>query len=145
MHPLVGEIAYWAYHGEEGWYIGPSMHHYRCVQCFMPTTSKVRDVDTVDFFPTTIPFPSVSTEDYLRLAAGDVLNILRSPPASLPSLSYGDATKNALVQIAQLLGQATPPTPAHVDPPRVPTPVQPPRVQEPIQKRVQTPIVQNGV
>jgi hypothetical protein len=102
----------WAYPGEEGWYVGPLMYHYRCVQCFMPTTSKVRDVDTVEFFPETIPFPSISTEDYLKQAAGDILTILRNPPAALPSLSYGDATKNALVQIAQLLGRATPPSPA---------------------------------
>ena len=25
--------ASWAYHGEEGWYIGTSLEHYRCVKC----------------------------------------------------------------------------------------------------------------
>jgi hypothetical protein len=97
----------WAYHGEEGWYVGPSMQHYRCVQCFMPTTSKVWDVDTVEFFPATIPFPTISTADYLKQAAGDIVTILRNPPANLPYLSYGDDTTNALVQIAHLLGRAT--------------------------------------
>jgi hypothetical protein len=104
VHLKPDQRASWAYHGEEGWYVGPSMHHYRCVQCFMRTTSKVRDVDTVELFPTTISFPSVSTEDYLQQAAGDILSILSSQPTTLPSLSYGDTTKNALVQIAQLLG-----------------------------------------
>jgi hypothetical protein len=36
----------WAYHGEEGWYVGPSMEHYRCVKCYLPATSRERDVDT---------------------------------------------------------------------------------------------------
>jgi hypothetical protein len=98
--------------------VGPSMHHYRCVQCFMPTASKVRDVDTVECLPTTIPFPSVSTEDYLGQAAGDILSILSSQPTALPSLSYGDTTKNALVQIAYLLGRATSPPPIPVNPPK---------------------------
>ena len=43
--------ASWAYHGEEGWYIGPSIEHYQCVKCFSPSTGKTRETDTVDFFP----------------------------------------------------------------------------------------------
>jgi hypothetical protein len=130
----------WAYHGEEGWYVGPSMHHYRCVQCFMPTTSRVRDVDTVEFFPATIPFPAVTTEDYLKQAAGDILGILRNPPTNMPYLTYGDATTNALVQIAQLLGRAPLPPPTPVDPPRVQTPLHPPRVPTPVQHLLPDPV-----
>jgi hypothetical protein len=100
----------WAYHGEDGWYVGPSMHHYRCVQCFMPTTSRVRDVDTVKCFLATIPFPTISTKDYLKQAAGDILAILRNPPVNWHFLTYGDATTNALVHIAQLLHRAAMPT-----------------------------------
>jgi hypothetical protein len=130
----------WAYHGEEGWYVGPSMHHYRCVQCYMPTTGRVRDVDTVEFFPTIIPFPTITTADYLKQAATDIVTILRNPSNDLPSLSFGDDTTNALVQIAQLLGRATLPPATPVDPPRVPTPVEhtvpspvhPPRVATPV-------------
>ena len=56
----------WSHYGTDGCYIGPSMEHYRCVQCFMTATSSVRNVDTLTLFPATIPFPKMETEDYLQ-------------------------------------------------------------------------------
>jgi hypothetical protein len=87
------------------------MEHYQCVKCYIPSTARGRDVDTKQFFPKKIPFPSISTEDYLKQAASDILAILQKPPSSLPYLAYGDMTNNAIVQIATLLGWAvaTPP------------------------------------
>lgn len=38
-------------HGLDGWYVGPSMHHYRCYCCFIPSTGGTMHADTVDFFP----------------------------------------------------------------------------------------------
>ena len=51
--------------GLEGFYIGPSMHHYRCHKIFIPSTNGVRDAMTVEWFPKVIPFPKVTTDDYL--------------------------------------------------------------------------------
>jgi hypothetical protein len=71
------------YHGEEGWCIGPSMEHYHCVKCFLPTTNRVRDADTVKFFPHQIPFPSTTTTDNLcQQATNNVLSILKDLPKS---------------------------------------------------------------
>ena len=56
----------WAGHGTEAWYIGPALEHYRCSKCYMPATYSERNVDTVEFFPSTTPFPKVSTDNYLR-------------------------------------------------------------------------------
>jgi hypothetical protein len=76
VHLKPDQRASWAYHGEEGWYVGPSMEHHRCVKCHLPTTSRERDVDTLQFFPKQIPFPKTSTEDYyLKQAASDILAI----------------------------------------------------------------------
>ena len=66
----------WQFHGKEGWTIGTSMEHYRCYKCFIPETNRERDADTVDFIPNKIPFPKVSTDDYLRQIATDLLTIL---------------------------------------------------------------------
>ena len=151
VHLKPHQRASWAYHGEEGWYVGPSMEHYRCVKCYLPSTARERDVDTLKFFPKTVAFPEISTEDYLKQAASDILSILKDPPSSLPYLAYGDATNNAIVHIATLLGRAVPPPqlpaatapvvtlPAHpptrmqqqAHPPRVQLPTHPPRVQNP--------------
>ena len=55
----------WELNSEVGWYVGPSMHHYRCVQSYFPRTREVRDCDTVGFFPHSIPFPKVKLKDHL--------------------------------------------------------------------------------
>ena len=44
----------WGSRGKEGWYIGPSPDHYRCVKCFIPLTRAEINADTVTFLPKTI-------------------------------------------------------------------------------------------
>ena len=158
VHLKPDQRASWAYHGQAGWYVGPSREHYRCVKCYIPESGRERDVDTLQFFPKSIPFPQATTEDYLQQAAADIVTLLQKPPTSLPYLAYGDKTKNALIQIATLLGRATPPPttptiiPPGIHPPRVPlrkrqatNPLHPPRVQTPgpssrmLPRRVQPP------
>jgi hypothetical protein len=50
----------WAPHGQDGWYIGPALKHYRCYTVFITRTRGDRIVETVDFFPEKfmLPFPS---------------------------------------------------------------------------------------
>ena len=69
----------WAGHGTLGWYISPALEHYRYYKCYIPITYSYRNADTVDFPPTSTPLPKVSTDDYLRQAANDLVNILKSP------------------------------------------------------------------
>ena len=57
--------ASWDLNGEVGWYVGPSIDHYRCVKCYFPRTQKTRNCDTVDFFPHGHPFPKVKLRDFL--------------------------------------------------------------------------------
>ena len=120
----------WELNGEVGWYVGPSMQHYRCVRCYFPRTKTVRDCDTVTFFPTTIPFPQVKLDDHLKQAASDIITILTQPPSTtIPSLQAGDPVRNALLTLATQLKRIEPiPSP-------IETPVAPPRVQDkPIMK-----------
>ena len=107
VHEKSRQRASWANHGVEGWYIGPSMDHYRCVKCFLPSTGGIRDADTVQFFPKRVPFPKISTEDMLLQSATDILAVLQSPPPSLaPTLQYGDEARNAIDHLARLLQRA---------------------------------------
>jgi hypothetical protein len=41
----------WAQHGQDGWYIGPSLEHYRCYTVYITKTRGDIIVETVDFFP----------------------------------------------------------------------------------------------
>ena len=56
----------WDLNSEQGWYVGPSLYHYRCVQCYFLRTRDIRNCDTVDFFPHDIPFPRVTLNDHLQ-------------------------------------------------------------------------------
>ena len=42
----------WGPHGRRGFYLGPSLDHYRCSSVYMVGTGAVRDCDTLDHFPT---------------------------------------------------------------------------------------------
>jgi hypothetical protein len=50
----------WAPHGQDGWYIGPALEHYRCYTVYITKTRGERVTETVDFFLETfkLPFPS---------------------------------------------------------------------------------------
>jgi hypothetical protein len=39
----------WAPHGQDGWYIGPALEHYRCYTVYITKTRAERVVETVDF------------------------------------------------------------------------------------------------
>ena len=130
VHSKPDKRASWDTHGIEGWYVGPSLEHYRCVKCYMPLTSAERDSDTVAFFPHSIPFPAVTTDDFLRQSITDIVSLLKnSPPSTVPSLQAGDATTAAIQQIAKLLNRhCKKPTPVDLsiqtDAQPTPTPIQ---------------------
>ena len=94
----------WELNGEVGWYVGPSLQHYRCVSCYFPRTKTLRNCDTVTFSPKAIPFPEIKLEDFLRQAAEDIISILTLPPSTTtPSLAAGDPVRNALLTLATQL------------------------------------------
>ena len=103
-HAKITNKLYWPSHEDEGWYVQPSMYHYRCVNCYFPQTRSQRDVDTVTFLPKVVPFPEVKTDDFLKQAALDIIYILTTPLSSTTTtLKAGDATKKALLKIADSL------------------------------------------
>jgi hypothetical protein len=80
--------------------------------------SGIRDAPIVDWFPHSVPFPKVGTNEYLQQTATDMLVLLQdstTPP--IPSLTYGSSVTNTYIQIAQILKRATaspiPPAPLY--------------------------------
>ena len=47
----------WEPRGVKGWYLGPSMNHYRCHHVYITKTKGERDSDCVEFFPHNTPLP----------------------------------------------------------------------------------------
>jgi len=119
-------------HGKVGWYIGPSLEHYRCYRCYFPDTMQERDVLKVDFFPEKTPFPTFTTTTYLQQTAEDMLHLLQHPvPATPnPARTFGPPILNAYAEIAHILGRAiTSPRPPGVSSSNSPVPA--PRVGPP--------------
>ena len=99
----------WDYRGKTGWYIGPAMHHYRCVHCYVPSTHAEITADTVKFLPEKIPFPQATMESYLKQAVSDIITILKQPKHfNIPRSQFSSNTKNVLEKFAQLLNCSTP-------------------------------------
>ena len=61
--------ASWAFHGEDGWYMGAAPEHYRCVQCYVPNTYSTRIIDTIEIIPFHIPIPNANLQDKLETIA----------------------------------------------------------------------------
>ena len=128
VHEKSNNRGTWSPHGIPGWYIGPTLEHYRCVKCYIPRTNNIRISDTVQYFPHSIALPEVTMEDYLKQATTDILSVLKTKPTFVPTLSYGDDTQNAIEQIAKLLSRKAPrPEPITI-PPHTPL-VSVPRVE----------------
>jgi hypothetical protein len=45
-----------AQHGQDGWYIGPALEHYRCYTVYITKTRGDRIVETVEFFQKHSPY-----------------------------------------------------------------------------------------
>ena len=72
----------------------------------MLVTRSTINCDTLAFFPHNIPFPKVSTDDYLKQATQDIIQLLTHPIAQLPYLQVEDVTKNAMLEMAQVLNRS---------------------------------------
>ena len=79
------------------------MEHYQCYKVWEPETGGIRHLDIVEVFPQQIPFPNISTADYLRQAATDIIAILQNKSSNLSSLTYEDTTSNVYVEISTIL------------------------------------------
>jgi hypothetical protein len=49
-HETPGRRRTWAPHGQDVWYIGPALEHYRCYTVYITKTRSIRVVETVEFF-----------------------------------------------------------------------------------------------
>ena len=67
----------WAFHDEQGWYVGPVLEHYRCITVYKPKTHKEQITDTADLIPKMIPIPHANIDYHLRHTSDDMLHLLK--------------------------------------------------------------------
>ena len=106
VHNKPGDNTSWGNHGTPGWYIGPSLDHYRCMQCYIPTTGIVHITDTLQYIPNSFDFPNTTTEYYLQQAIGYIISIIQDPWINF--LYWPTGIKNNLINhIVRLLQKST--------------------------------------
>jgi hypothetical protein len=107
-------------HGQHGYSLGPTMHHYRFQNVYILATASERIVDTLEFFPHNYQMPQLLSTDRLPMSAKDMTDALQNPHPEVPFASVGDATISALADLAAIfklkLRQTPSPAPQAVPP-----------------------------
>jgi hypothetical protein len=78
-HETPGRRKTRAPHGQDGWYIGPALEHYRCYTVDISKTRSSRIVETVEFFPHQFKIPFPSSNDLSTQAATELTHALFNP------------------------------------------------------------------
>jgi hypothetical protein len=97
----------WAPHGQDGWYIGPALEHYRCYTVYINKTRGERIVETVNFFPEKFKLPFLSTQELATQAAKELTHALLHPQPSGPFFKVGNEQTLALKRLADIFEGAT--------------------------------------
>ena len=79
--------ASWNTHGDEGFYIGPALDHYRCYRCWVISTAAIRVTDTVAWHPEKLQMPGDSPMDAFSASINDLAESLRRL-ADNPALAH---------------------------------------------------------
>jgi hypothetical protein len=109
----------WAPHGQDGWYIGPALEHYRCYTVYITKTRGERVVETADFFPETFKLPFPSAQDLATKAAAELTHALLHPQPAGPFCKVGDEQTLALKRQKSRVVIPPAETVGNVAPPRV--------------------------
>jgi hypothetical protein len=90
------------------------MHHYRCQNVYISSTSNERIVDTLESFPHNYQMPQLSSTERVIIAAKDIMDALQHPHPDVSFDRVGDDTISALAELAAVfklkLRQTQPPT-----------------------------------
>ena len=79
------------------------MKNFRNYNVLMDTTKKIRQSNTVDFFPTTSDDPTITPTETLSLIIEDLLMVLKDPPPMSPFLPQSLGLTNAVKALQSIL------------------------------------------
>ena len=115
----------WDPHLKRGWYVGPSLSHYRNFRIFLPSTKSEIVSDTVNLFADAEEIPTISHEEFIQQALMDILAVLQTKQKiNVPSLHYGEKINDAIILVSELLGRKN--TQPIIQSPSKPSPIDPP-------------------
>lgn len=89
-------------HGTKGYYVGPALEHYRCYKVWIPSSRRIRIIDTIEFFPHDFAMPALSSADAATRAAHDLTQALRKPHPAGPLQPVSTELHSQLQQLADI-------------------------------------------
>ena len=107
----------WAAHGVKGWYLGPSMNHYRCHHVYVTNTRGERDSDCVEFFPHNTPLPYKSPAENAIIVAQELVYALQNPAPQSPFSNIGESQLVAIETLSKIFTKAAEDRKSTTDPP----------------------------
>ena len=84
-------IGTWESHGVKGWYLGPSMSHYRCHHVYVTKERGEQDSDWVEFSPHNTPLHYNSSSENVIIAARELAYDLNNLAPQAPFSNIGDS------------------------------------------------------
>jgi hypothetical protein len=99
-HEKLDQRASWDPYGVEGYYLGPTLDHYRCYKVHVTKTKGKPIVDTVEFFPSKLAMANTYSKDFSSIAALKLSNALQHPAPAAPFSQIGTAQLQALRQLS---------------------------------------------
>jgi hypothetical protein len=101
-------------HVISGWYLGPSLHHYRCYRIWIPDTNSVRISDNVSWQPHRTPLPTATQNDLIIASANDLAAALKlnvKQPLVPPTDTI---TRKALLDLSNIFSSKVHPSEDHI-------------------------------
>jgi hypothetical protein len=92
----------WAPHGQDVWYIGSALEHYRCYTVYITKTRGNIIVETVEFPPKKIILPFPSSQDLATQATVDLTHALLHPQPAGPFCKVGNEQTITLKRLASI-------------------------------------------
>jgi hypothetical protein len=107
-HETPGRRRTWEPHGQNGWYIGPAIEHYRCYTVYITKTRSERIVETVECSPHKFILQFPSSHDLATQAAAYFKHALLHPQPAGPFCQVGDEQVIALKRLASIFASTKP-------------------------------------
>lgn len=87
----------------KGWYIGPALQHFQCIQCYIPSTHGLHIANAIHFLDHQALLPTFSADDTIIAAAHKLTNEVKNPASSLhPSPAPLAQTMKAIQDLATI-------------------------------------------
>lgn len=84
VHQKPDKRASWATRGDDAWYLGPAMEHYRCYTVWNWKTKASVNTDTLEWFPAHVHMPTANQMDIIEAAIHDIRDALHQPDTNSP-------------------------------------------------------------